>query len=231
MKIKIGENMKAIFVIFIILNLMINPIGIVIAEESQNPIQIEVLTYKIGDRSIDTTTSKDISNIASIESKTVDELKGQPILNVKSELSSNKENKKIILRLNIENIGDVKAKNIEAKSNPGTGAEALYIKGGKISKEGAVWTGDIEAKGSQELIYELNYNGKGDEDLKIPLVISGSGSEDWIMDLVIIIFKWWLKSEFGIDIPVGPKANPGFEIILGISVLISISYLINKKLV
>lgn len=219
--------MKEILAIFIIMNLMINPIGIIMAGENQNPIQIEVLTYKIGDRSIETTTSKDISNIASIESKTVDELKEQPVLNVKSELSSSKENRKIILRLNIENIGDVKAKNIEAKSNPGTNAEALYIKGGKVSNEGAIWTGEIEAKGSQELIYELNYNGKGDEDLKIPLTISGSGSDDWIMNLVIVIFKWWLKSEFGIDIPVG--STPGFEIILGISALIGVSYLTNKK--
>lgn len=223
-----GENMKDMLAIFVILNLVIYPIGIAIAEE-QNSIQINVLTYKIGDKYVETSPlmGQDQNiKIAAIESKATEDLKGQPLLKIKSELSSNKQERKIILKIDLENIGEVKAKNIEAKSNPEKGAKALYIKGGTISNDTAIWKGEIEPKEYKELTYELNYNGDNNEDLKIPLTITGSGSDDWIIDLVIVIFKWWLAYEFGIDIPV--TQSPGFGVILGLSMLTSASILINK---
>lgn len=232
--------------LFIILNLLISPTAF--AVETKSPMKMEVVSYKIGDRVIETnsytnasTASMEskvmtaqgdvkpltISEASGKQSKIVTELSDQPVVNIKSELSADKNSRKIILKINIENIGNVKAKNIKATMQSGSKAEALYVKGGRVSANEAIWTGEIEANKSQELVYEFIYRGNATQDLAIPFTISGHGSDEWILNLVFTIFQWWLKEQFGLNIS-GATA-PGFEIILGIPSLIVISYLINKK--
>jgi len=246
---KMVIKLNLILMLFIVLNLVISPISMALAAEAQNPVKMEVASYKIGNRIIETTSSAN-ANMASMESKvmtaqgyvkplTVSEASGklqsnvmaelsdQPIVNIKSELSADKKSRKIILKINIENIGNVKAKNIKAATESNSKAEALYVKGGRVSAKEAIWTGEIEAGKSQELIYEFMYQGNVTQDLTVPFTISGSGSDEWILNLIFTIFQWWLKEQFGIEIPVA--SAPGFEIILGIPSLIVISYIINKK--
>lgn len=240
--------MKIALMLFIVLNLLFSPFSVALAAEAQNPMKMEVVSYKIGNRVIDTTSFAD-SNTAIVEpkvmtvqgaktmtmseasgmpqSKVMTELDNQPIINVKSELSADNKSRKILLKINIENIGSVKAKNVKSVMTSSPTAEALYVKGGKVSAEDATWTGEVEASKSQELVYEFSYQGDATEDLTIPLSISGSGSDEWILNIAFTILKWWLKTEFGFEIPIA--SNPGFEMILGLSTLITISYFLKNK--
>lgn len=237
---KIGN----ILILFVVLNLLISPIGIATATatEAQSPIKIEVVSYKIGDMAIET-ASYTKGNIAFMEPKimiapcgvkfTESEASGrprahpmaglnkQPIIKIESELSVDKKNQKIKLKINLRNIGSVKAKDIKATMVSAPTAKVFYVKGGNISAEEAVWTGEIEARRSQEIVYEFRDQGNATENFTIPLTISGSGSDDeWHLNLLFLIFESQIPEASSI---------PGFEIVSGLLSLIVISYLILIK--
>ena len=235
---KIGN----ILILFVVLNLLISPIGIATATEAQSPIKIEVVSYKIGDTAIET-ASYTKGNIAFMEPKimiapcgakfTESEALGrprahpmaglnkQPIIKIESELSEDKKNRKIKLKINLRNIGSVKAKDIKATMVSAPTAKVLYVKGGNISAEEAVWTGEIEARRSQEIVFEFLYQGNATENFTIPLTISGSGSDDeWHLNLLFLIVESQIPEA---------SSTPGFEIVSGLLSLIVISYLILIK--
>ena len=230
--------------LFVILNLLILPISIATATatEVQSPIKIEVISYNMGKTTIET-ASYTKENIAFMEPKimiapcgakfTISEASGrprahpmaglnkQPIITIESELSEDKKKRKIELKINMQNIGSVKAKDIKATMVSAPTAKVLYVKGGNISAEEAIWTGEIEARKSQEIVYEFLYQENAAKNFTIPLTISGSGSDkEWHLNLLFLIFESQT-----------PEANstPGFEIVSGLSSLIVISYLIKRK--
>ena len=121
----------------------------------------------------------------------------------------------------MQNIGSVKAKDIKATMVSAPTAKVLYVKGGNISAEEAIWTGEIEARKSQEIVYEFLYQENAAKNFTIPLTISGSGSDkEWHLNLLFLLFESQT-----------PEANstPGFEIVSGLLSLIVISYLIKRK--
>jgi hypothetical protein len=245
-------KIENILILFVILNLLISSIGIATATEAQNPIKIEVVSYKIGDMVIET-TSYTKENIAFMEPKIViapcgakftmsealgrprarlmPELNNQPIIKIESELSEDKKNQKIKLKINLWNIGSVKAKDINATMVSAPTAKVLYVKAGNTSAEEAIWTGEIEAWRSQEIVYEFLYLGNATENFTIPLTISGSGSDDeWYLNLSFHISESRLSNDAESRTKI-PEVNPtpGFEIVSGLSSLIIISYLIKIK--
>ena len=237
-------KIENILILFVILNLLISSIGIATATEAQNPIKIEVVSYKIGDMVIET-ASYTKENIAFMEPKIVIAPCGakfimskalrrprarlmpglikQPIIMIKSELSADKKNQKIELKINLRNVGSVKAKDVKATMVPAPTAKVLYVKDGNISADEAIWTGEIEPRKSQEIVYEFLYQENATENFTIPLTISGSGSDkEWHLNLLFHIFESQIQI---------PEANstPGFEIVSGLLSLIVVSYLIKRK--
>ena len=233
-----------LILLFVISNLLISSIGIVTATatEAQSQIKIEVVSYKIGDMTIET-VSYTKENIAFMEPKImiapcgakftrskalgrprahpIPGLIKQPILRIESELSEDKKNQKIELKINLWNIGSVKAKDIKATMVPAPTAKVLYVKDGNISAGEAIWAGEIEARGSREIVYEFLYQENVTKNFTIPLTISGSGSDnEWHLNLLFLIFESQILEA---------SSTPGFEIVSGLLSLIVISYLILIK--
>jgi len=249
--------MKKLLILAIAINLIFLPVSSVLCQEQKPAMGVEITSYTIGGVNIeasptmvdDTTVviepirPEGVSAVSGVAEPMPAQFPDQPIPKISCGLSAIPDNNKIVITVNVENIGTAKAKSVKAAMDVPSEVKIVEKSGIKLEKvasasasDGAVeskaiGTGEIESGASQEFTYEMFLAEAPEGDLIIPLAISGSGSEGWIVELALVIAKWWLEANYPelygiIDVVEG---GVGFDAIYVVLAGLAAVYLVKRR--
>ena len=249
--------MKKLLILLATINLILLPVSSVLCQEQNSVMSVEITSYTIGGVNVeasptvidDTTViiepigPEGVSASGEAAEPMSAQFPDQPIPKISCGLSAIPDNNKIILTIDVENIGTAKAKNVKAamcvpsevKFVESSGIKLEDVVSASVSdgavESRAVGTGEIESGTSQEFTYEMFLAEAPEGDLIIPLEISGSGSEYWIVKALIVIFKPWLKENYPdlyeiIDVVEG---GVGFDAVYVLLAGLAAVYLVKRR--
>lgn len=239
--------MKNLLILLTAINLILLPVSSVLCQEQNSAMSVEITSYTIGGVNIEAQPTmvgdatvviepirpEGVSASAEAAKPMLAQFPDQPIPKISCGLSAIPDNNKIVITIDVENIGTAKAKNVKAAMGVPSEVKFVERSGIKLEKveSKAIGTGEVESGTSQEFTYEMFLAEAPEGDLIVPLEISGSGSEVWVIELVLVIAKWWLEANYPelyaiIDVVEG---GVGFDAIYVILAGLAAVYLVRRR--
>ena len=239
--------MKNLLILLTAINLILLPVSSVLCQEQNSAMSVEITSYTIGGVNIEAQPTmvgdatvviepirpEGVSASAEAAEPMPAQFPDQPIPKISCVLSAIPDNNKIVITVDVENIGTAKAKNVKAAMDVPSEVKFVERSGIKLEKveSKAIGTGEVESGTSQEFAYEMFLAEAPEGDLTIPVEISGSGSEEWVIELVLVIAKWWLEANYPelyaiIDVVEG---GVGFDAIYVVLAGLAAVYLVRRR--